>query len=112
MSKLQRDAAGNIYPDIIGKFGTAQTLTAGATSTQSTAFGQETTLVRVATSNLTGSGAHITLATGTNPTATTNDAMVPCGLITYVVVSPGDKIAVLRGASTNIDVSLTEITNV
>lgn len=111
MSKLLKDAAGNIYPDIVGKFGTSQTITATATSTQSAAFGQETTLVRVATTNLTGAGAHITIAIGTNPTATTNDAMVPCGVITYVPVSPGDKIAVLRGAGTSIDVSLTEITN-
>jgi hypothetical protein len=111
MSKLAKDAAGNLYPDIVGKFGTSQTITATGTSLQSTAFGQETTLVRVATTNLTGAGAHITLAIGANPTATANDPMIPCGLITYVAVSPGDKIAVLRGASTNIDVSLTEITN-
>jgi len=111
MSKLVKDDAGNIYPDIVGKFGTSQTITATATSAQSAAFGQETTLVRVATTNLTGAGAHVTIAIGTNPTATTNDAMVPCGLITYVPVRPGDKIAVLRGSSTNIDVSLTEITN-
>lgn len=111
MSKLQKDAAGNLYPDIVGKFGTSQTIIAGAASSQSTAFGQETTLIRIATTNLTGSGAHVTVAIGANPTATTNDVMIPCGLITYAVVSPGDKVAVLRGASTNIDVSITEITN-
>lgn len=111
MSKLQRDQAGVPYPAIVGKFGTAQVLTATATSAQSTAFGQETTLVRIATSNLTGAGAHLHIAIGTNPTATTSNTIIPCGLIEYVVVAPGDKIAVLRGGGTNVDLSITEITN-
>lgn len=111
MSKLQRDAAGNLYPAILGKFGTAQALSATATSSQSTAFGQETTLIRVATTNLTGAQSHVHVALGSNPTATTSNTLIPCGLIEYIVVTPGDKIAVLRGGSTNIDVSVTEITN-
>ena len=112
MSKIQKDQAGNFFPAIVGKFGTTQVLTAGAASSQSTAFGQETTLVRIATSNLTGAGAHIHIATGTNPTASsTTSALVPCGLIEYVYVSAGDKIAVLRGGGTDVSVSVTEITN-
>lgn len=111
MSKLQKDQAGNLYPAIVGKLGTAQVLTAGATSTQSTAFGTETTLIRIATSNLTGAGAHIHIAVNSNPTATSSSTIVPCGLIEYVAVSPGDKIAVLRGGGTDVSVSITEITN-
>jgi hypothetical protein len=111
MSKLQRDQAGNLYPAIVGKLGTAQVLTAGATSSQSTAFGAETTLIRIGTSNLTGAGAHVHILVGTSPTATTSSTIVPCGLIEYIVVSPGDKIAVLRGGGTNVDISITEITN-
>jgi hypothetical protein len=112
MSKLQKDQAGQLYPAIVGKLGTAQGLTAGATSSQSAAFGQETTLVRLATSNYTGAGAHVNYQVGANPTAsTTTSPMLPCGLIEYVVVAPGDKIAVIRGGGTSIDVSVTEITN-
>lgn len=111
MSKLQRDQAGNLYPAIVGKLGTSQVITAGAASSQSTAFGTETTLVRIGTSNLTGAGAHIHVAIGTNPTATTSSTIIPCGLIEYIVVSPGDKLAVLRGGATSIDMSITEITN-
>jgi hypothetical protein len=111
MSKLQRDQAGNLYPAIIGKLGTAQVLTAGSASSQSSAFGQETTLIRIASSNQTGVGAHVHIATGTNPTATTSSTLIPCGLIEYVAVAPGDKIAVLRGGGTDISLSITEITN-
>ena len=111
MSKLLRDQAGNLYPHIVGKLGTSQVISATATSSQSTAFGTETTLVRIGTSNLTGAGAHVHIVVGTNPTATTSGTIVPCGLIEYVAVNPGDKIAVLRGGGTNVDVSITEITN-
>ncbi|UOF80878.1 hypothetical protein [Caudoviricetes sp.] len=112
MSKIQKDQAGNYYPAIVGKFGTTQVLTAGSASSQSSAFGTETTLVRIAASNQTGVGAHIHIKTGTNPTAdSTTCALIPCGLIEYVAVSPGDKIAVLRGGGTDISLSVTEITN-
>jgi len=112
MSKLQKDQAGNVYPEMVGKLGTTQVLTAGSASSQSTAFGTETTLIRIATTNLTGTGAHVHYKTGTNPTADgTTSALIPCGLIEYVVVAPGDKIAVLRGGGTDISVSVTEITN-
>lgn len=111
MSKLLRDQAGNLYPAIVGKLGTSQVLTAGATSSQSTAFGQETTLVRVAVSNINGSGAHVHIAVGTNPTATTSSTFIPGGSTQFFAVSPSDKIAVLRGGGTSIDVSITEITN-
>jgi hypothetical protein len=112
MSKLQKDQNGVTYPDIVGKFGTTQVLTATNTSSQSSAFGTETTLIRVATSNLTGAGAHIHVAIGADPTADgTTSAIIPCGLIAYLAVSPGDKIAVLRGGGTDVGVSVTEITN-
>ena len=111
MSKLQKDQAGQLYPGIVGKLGTNQNLTAGATTAASSAFGQETTLIRVALSPLTGAGAHVHFAIGTAPTATTSSAFIPCGVIEYIAVSPGDKIAVLRGGATSIDLSVCEITN-
>ena len=112
MSKIQKDQAGVTYPAIVGKHGTTQVITATATSAQSTAFGQETTLVRLATTNITGAGAHAHYQVGANPTAsTTTSPLLPCGLIEYVVVSPGDKIALIRGGGTSVDVSVTEITN-
>lgn len=112
MSKLQRDQAGQLFPAIIGKLGTTQVLTAGSTSSQSTAFGQETTLIRVATSSHTGADAHVHYAVNSNPTATTTGSpLMPCGMVEYVLVAPGDKIAFIRGGGSDIDVSVTEITN-
>ncbi len=111
MSKLLKDQAGVIYPAIVGKLGTNQNMTAGVTATASTAFGQETTLIRVATNSLTGAGAHVHFAIGTTPVATTSSALIPCGFIEYIAVAPGDKISVLRGGALDINVSVTEITN-
>lgn len=112
MSKLQRDQAGQLYPAIVGKHGTTQVISAGATSAQTTAFGTETTLVRIATSGHTGADSHVHYEVGANPTAsTTTSPLLPCGLIEYVVVAPGQKIALIRGGSTDIDTSVTEITN-
>lgn len=112
MSKLQKDQAGQLYPEIIGKLGTTQVLTAGATSSQSAAFGQETTLIRVATSSHSGTDAHVHYAINANPTATTTGSpLIPCGMVEYVLVAPGDKIAFIRGGGHDIDVSVTEITN-
>jgi len=111
MSKVLRDQAGNLYPAIVGKLGTAQVLTAGATTSASSAFGTETTLIRVASSNQTGVGAHFHIAIGATPTATTSSTLIPCGLVEYIAVSPADKIAVLRGGTTDISLSVTEITN-
>lgn len=111
MSKVQKDQAGIVYPGIVGKLGTNQNLTAGVTATASSAFGQETTLIRVATNSLTGAGSHVHFAIGTAPTATTSTALIPCGVIEYIAVAPGDKISVLRGGALDINVSVTEITN-
>jgi hypothetical protein len=111
MSKLLRDQAGNVYPDIVGKLGTAQVIVAAATSAQSAAVGTETTLVRIATTNLTGASSHVHVKINTNPTATASDTIIPCGMVEYFAITPGEKVAVLRGGGTNIDVSITEITN-
>jgi hypothetical protein len=110
MSINQKDAYGNPYGQVVASLGTTQVLTAGSASSQSAAFGQGTTLIRLATTNLTGAGAHLHYAIGTNPTANgTTCALLPCGMVEYVAVNPGDKIAVLRGASTDISVSVTEV---
>ena len=112
MSNVVRDSNGHDYSNITGKYGTSQVLTDGSTSSQSVAFSTETTLIRIATSNLTGTDAHFHYATGANPTASgTTSPLLPCGLVEYVVVNPGDKIAVLRGGGTDISLSVTEITN-
>jgi hypothetical protein len=111
MSKLLRDQAGNLYPNIVGKLDGSQVIVAGATSTQSTAMGTETTLIRVATTNLTGTASHVHIKINSNPTATTSDTIIPCGMVEYFAITPGEKVAVLRGGGTNIDVSITEITN-
>jgi hypothetical protein len=111
MSEMQKDQAGQLYPAIVGKLGTNQNLTAGVAASASSAFGQETTLIRVAPTPLTGAGAHVHFAIGTAPIATSSTQFIPCGVIEYIVVAPGDKISILRGGSTDISVSVCEITN-
>ena len=59
-----------------------------STSAASSAFGQQTYQIRVATSAV----AFIKISEGT-PTATTSDALMPANWESYFIVTPGQKIA-------------------
>jgi hypothetical protein len=106
MSKIVRDSQGQLLPAMVGKFGTTTMLTANNTSQQSHAAGTGVTLMRVAVAN---TDSHIHIDVGTNPVATDSTLLMPASCIEYIAVSPGDKIAVLRGAGTNINVTITDI---
>ena len=107
MSVVLRDSNGHEFAQIVGAEGPISVMTAGSASTQSAAFGLSTTLIRVAVSN---NSTHVHYAIGTNPTAnTTACAIIPSGTILFLPVAPGQKIAFLRGAAADINVTVTEI---
>ncbi len=103
MSKLFRDDNGQLTT--FGALGTTQVMTVTGTSVQSTAVGAGVTMLRLAN----GGGAHCHFAIGASPTASlTTSPMLPASSIEYVACSPGDKVAVIRGATAT-DVSITQI---
>ena len=106
MSFQKKDDAGFQFPQIVGVFGTVHAVTAGSASTTTGAFGTGTTLVRVSVSN---NSTHVHFAKGATPTATTSNALIPSGTIEYMYVAPGEKLAFLRGASADINVTVTEL---
>ena len=66
-----------------------QTVTSAATSTQTSAFNVETHFVRVHTDGI------ISIAFGSNPTATTDKLRMAAGQTEYFYVIPGHKAAVI-----------------
>ena len=106
MSKQVRDSAGHLWPQIVGRLGTTTFLAVDNTSQQSHAAGTGVTLMRVAVAN---TDSHIHFEIGTNPTATSTSKIMPAPSVEYFRVEPGEKIAFLRGASSNINVSITDI---
>lgn len=106
MSFLKKDDAGWQLPQIIGAFGTVHAVTAGAASSATGAFATGTTLVRVAVSN---NSTHVHFAKGTAPTATSSSSLIPSGTVEYMYVAPGEKLAFLRGAGADINVTVTEL---
>jgi hypothetical protein len=106
MSKQVRDSAGHLWPQIVGRFGTTTSLTVSATSQQSHAAAAGVTLMRVAIAN---NDSHIHFEIGSDPTATSSSMIMPAPNVEYIRVEPGEKIAFLRGAGTNINVTITDI---
>jgi len=72
------------------KFINVQNITTSGSSQQSSAFGDDTRIIRVATTQDT----YIEL--GTNPTATTSSFLMPAGSIEFLRVNPSSKIAVIQ----------------
>ncbi len=106
MSKQSRDSQGQLWPGIVGKFGTTTGLTVNTTSQQSHTAGTGVTLMRVAVAN---NNSHIHFEIGTDPTATSSSPLMPAPCIEYFRVELGEKIAFLRGAGTNINVTITDV---
>lgn len=84
--------------------GTVSKMTAGAASTQSSAFGAQTTVVRIASAD---NAFHFVL--GANPTATTNHSICPGAWAEYILVKPGEKLAVIRTGLADANVTVTEM---
>lgn len=92
MSIVARDQGGNIVDAYTPS--TAQVFSVGNTSAQSTAFGLNTTLVRVSCSL-----GHCHVAFGANPTASiTTSMMMENNNSTVFKVNGGDKMAYIKDA--------------
>jgi hypothetical protein len=104
MSTFQLDP--NNVPIGVPSLGTTQVFTVTNSSVQSTAFGANTTMIRVACSS-----GHCHVAIGANPTANlTTSAMIPNNWSEIIKVSPGQKIAVIKDATvTSSTFSVTEL---
>ena len=83
---------------------TTQTVAAGATSAASSAFGSQTTEVRIVTTV----DAYIEFAS--SPTATSSSLLIPAFTVEYFRVAPSSKVAVLRVGSTTGSSRVTELT--
>jgi len=104
MSTFQLDP--NNVPMGVASLGTTQIFTVTNSSVQSTAFGANTTMIRVACSS-----GHCHFAIGANPTASiTTSPMMPNNFSEIIRVSPGQKIAVIKDAAvTSSTLSVTEL---
>ncbi len=87
--------------------GTTQCFTVTTSSVQSTAFGANTTMIRLACTQ-----GHCHFAIGASPTANlTTSPILPVNDIEYINVRPGQRIAFIKDAGvTTSTVSMTELT--
>jgi len=104
MSTFQLDPNG--VANGVPALGTTQIFTVTNSSVASTAFGANTTMIRIAASL-----GHCHFASGTAPTASiTTSPMCPTNSVTFVKVNPGDKIAVIKDSGvTSSTFSVTEL---
>ena len=104
MSTFQLDPNQVAYG--VAAIGTTQVFSVTNSSVASTAFGANTTMIRIA-----GSLGHCHYQIGSDPTASlTTSPMMPNNSIEIIKVSPGQKIAVIKDATvTASTVSVTEL---
>jgi len=90
----------------VPSLGTSQVATVTTSSVQMSAFGANTTMIRISCAQ-----GHCHFAIGTSPTANlTTSAMIPQNCVEIVRVSPGQKIAFIKDATITIStVSVTEL---
>tara|TARA_B100001113_G_scaffold261956_1_gene216860 strand:- start:3011 stop:3304 length:294 start_codon:yes stop_codon:yes gene_type:complete len=84
--------------------GNTQTVSIGTSSAQSSAVSGKLNVYRI----IGSCDSHI--AIGVNPTATTSSAMLPAYTIEYIVIPEGEKVAVLKFATQNGTMYITECT--
>ena len=85
------------------RHGSVLKLTSAATTSASSAFSDGTEYIRVVSTI----NCHIHVAV--SPTATVTTSYLPAGEVETIKVSAGEKIAVLRGASTDGKLHVTEL---
>ena len=104
MSRQLKDDMGHVIHQVFELDGT-HVIDNPSTSTQTAAFGAQTTAVRVATT-----GHHVHIAINGNPTATTSSTMLPEGWVEIFAVKPGWKLAAIKGGGAGSPIiSVTEL---
>jgi hypothetical protein len=91
MATIVRDLNG-VTTGVFG-LGTSQTVAFTATSAQSTAVGTSTRIVRLVATQ------PCFFAIGTNPTATTSGVYLPAGVVQYVSITGGHKVAAIQASA-------------
>jgi hypothetical protein len=84
------------------RLGTVQNFTLTGTSQPSTAFSNETYMIRITATE----GAYFVI--GTTPVAADTDPLLGANVVDYITVTPGQKIAVLEADSGGV-FSVTEL---
>lgn len=87
------------------RVGTVHKLTAGAASTQTAAFGTQTKVVRIASAD---NGFYFRYGKGAQ-TAVNTDSVCPGAWAEYLLVNPGEQLAVLRTGASDAIVTVTEM---
>lgn len=87
------------------RVGTVKKLTAAVASSSATAFGAHTHVVRLASAD---NAFHFRIGPGAQ-TAVTTDSICPGAWAEYVLVHPGEIIAVIRAGASDANVTCTEM---
>jgi hypothetical protein len=94
MARLAKELNTNISIQAASPTGSTQTITTSASSAAiSTAFGNNTRLVRIVCTE----DAHIKFAA--SPTATTGDPFMPANQVEYFRVEAGEKVAAIQNSA-------------
>lgn len=104
MSRQIKDDTGHVIPRVFETDG-VHVINNPSVSTQTAAFGAQTTAVRVATT-----GNHVHIAINGNPTATDQSMLIPSNWVEIFAVKPGWKLAAIKGSGAGSPiVSVTEL---
>lgn len=104
MSRQIKDDTGHVISQVFETDG-VHTINNPSSSTQTSAFGAQTTAVRVATT-----GHHVHIAINSNPTATDQSTLMPANWVEIFAVKPGWKLAAIKGSGAGSPiVSVTEL---
>ncbi len=91
MSRKVSGDHGSSFP--AAYIGASQTISVSGTSAQSTAFSSSTTLIRLFSTE------DCYIAMGDSPTANSSGMFLPGGIVEYVGVKTGQKLAAIRDAN-------------
>lgn len=104
MSRQIKDDTGHVMSQVFEMNG-VHVLENPTSSTQTPAFGEQTTAIRVATT-----GHYVHIAINSNPTATSSSSLLPAGWVETFAVRPGWKLAAIKGTGAGSPiVSVTEL---
>ena len=104
MSRQMKDDTGHVISQVFETDG-VHTISNPSSSTQTSAFGAQTTAIRVATT-----GNHVHIAINGNPTATDQSMLMPADWVEIFAVKPGWKLAAIKGSGAGSPiVSVTEL---
>jgi hypothetical protein len=104
MSRQLKDDTGHVIHQVFEMNG-VHVISNPSTSTQTPAFGAQTTAIRVATT-----GNHVHIAINHDPTASDQSSLLPANWVEIFAVKPGWKLAAIKGGGAGSPIiSVTEL---